>query len=352
MFNKEFQIDGVTIGPNHAPYIVAEMSGNHNQSIERALKLIEEAAKTGVQAIKIQTYTPDTMTLDIDKDEFQLKSEFELWQNKSLYELYREAHTPWEWHKEIFSHAKENNITCFSSPFDATAVELLESLDAPAYKIASFELTDLPLIKLCAETMKPIIISTGMGTLTEIYDAVETVEKTGNKNLILLKCTSSYPAPHSQANLATIKHMSETFDCLTGLSDHTLGLGTSIAAVALGAVFIEKHFTLRRADGGVDSEFSLEPEEFSDLVVASEQARASVGKISYGCQTESTKKSMKLRRSLYFVKDIKKGEIVRDQHIRAIRPGHGLKPKHLEQIIGRPLKKDVSKGTAVSWELV
>lgn len=352
MFNQEFEIDGQFIGRNRAPYVVAEMSGNHNQSIDRALNLIEEAAKTGVNAIKIQTYTPDTMTLDIDKEDFQLKSEFELWQNKSLYKLYHEAHTPWDWHKEIFSYAKEKNITCFSTPFDSTAVDLLESLNAPAYKIASFELTDLQLIKLCAETMKPIIISTGMGTLNEISDAVETVAKTGNKNLILLKCTSAYPAPHSQANLVTMKHMSDTFNCLTGLSDHTLGLGTAVAAVALGAVFIEKHFTLKRSDGGVDSSFSLEPSEFSDLVVAAEQARQSVGAVSYGCEDDATKKSMKFRRSLYFVTDLKKGETIKADHIRAIRPGYGLKPKHLPTVLGRTLRQDVSKGTAVSWDLL
>ncbi|MCB0407881.1 MAG: pseudaminic acid synthase [Bdellovibrionales bacterium] len=352
MFNKEVQINNISIGPKQTPYIVAEMSGNHNQSIDRALKLIEEAAKTGVQAIKIQTYTPETMTLDINKAEFCIKNEFEQWSEKNLFQLYKEAHTPWEWHKDIFEFAKEKGITCFSSPFDSSAVELLESLNAPAYKIASFELTDLPLIKLCAETMKPIIISTGMGTLNEIYDAVETVEKTGNKNLVLLKCTSSYPAPHSQANLATIKHMSETFNCLTGLSDHTLGLGTSIAAIALGAVFIEKHFTLRRADGGVDSSFSLEPEEFTELVAAAKQAHSSVGSISYGCQTEAAQNSRKFRRSLYFVKDVKKGETIQSEHIRAIRPGYGLKPKYLDKIIGKTLKQDVTRGTATTWELI
>src|SRR5699024_6857786 len=291
------------LGKNR-PFIIAEMSGNHNQSLERALEIVEKAAKTGVDALKIQTYTPDTMTLDVKRDEFVIKDNDNLWKDKTLYDLFEEAHTPWEWHKPIFDKCKELGIIGFSSPFDETAVEFLEKLEVPLYKVASFEVTHLPLIKKIAKTGKPIIISTGMATINEIKDAVYTARQHGAKDIILLKCTSTYPASAADSHIATIPHMKELFGCEVGLSDHTLGIGVAVASVVLGGTVIEKHFTLNREDGGVDAAFSLEPAEMSHLVDEVHRANESIGKIRYQ-PTEKEEKSRKRRRSIYISKDIK-----------------------------------------------
>lgn len=339
------------IGKEYPPFIVAEMSGNHNQSLDRALRIVEEAAKAGAHAIKLQTYTADTMTLDIGKGDFFIEDQASLWRGKSLYELYKEAYTPWEWHEPIFNRCKELGLVCFSSPFDETAVDFLESLDAPAYKIASFENIDIPLIKKVAATGKPIIISTGMASIAELDDAVKAVKNTGNNNIILLKTTSTYPATPDNTNILTIPHMREMFDVQVGLSDHTLGIGVAVASVAFGATLIEKHFTLSRAEGGVDSAFSLEPDELKELVIETERAWQSLGKVSYG-PTEKEKASLKHRRSLYFVMDMKAGDIVTRDNIRAIRPGSGLSPKYYDIFLGKRVKGDVARGTPVRWEII
>jgi len=327
------------------------MSGNHNQSLDRALEIVEAAAKTGAHALKIQTYTPDTMTLDIDEREFHISDPNSLWAGNSLYKLYGEAYTPWEWHKPIFDRARELGIIAFSTPFDDTAVDFLESLDVPCYKIASFENTDLPLIRRVAATGKPMIISTGMASIAELDDTVRAAREAGCKDLILLKCTSTYPAMASNTNILTIPHMRELFDCEVGLSDHTMGLGVSVASVALGATVIEKHFTLKRADGGVDSTFSMEPAEMTQLVEESERAWQALGKVCYGV-TEAEKKSIVFRRSLYVVKDLKAGDILTKDNVRAIRPGLGLPTKYIDLVIGKTVKKSVARGTALSWELL
>lgn len=339
------------IGRENPPFVIAEMSGNHNQSLERALEIVEAAAKTGAHALKIQTYTPDTMTLDLDEREFHISDPKSLWAGNSLYKLYGEAYTPWEWHKPIFDRARELDIIAFSTPFDDTAVDFLESLNVPCYKIASFENTDLPLIRRVAATGKPLIISTGMATVAELDDTVKAAREAGCKDLILLKCTSTYPATASNTNILSIPHMRELFDCEVGLSDHTMGVGVSVASVALGATVIEKHFTLNRADGGVDSTFSMEPVELTQLVVETERAWQAIGKVSYGA-TEAEKKSIEFRRSLYVVKDIKAGEVLTNENVRAIRPGLGLPIKYLPQIIGRVAKQDLERGTALSWQLI
>lgn len=348
--NKNYiEIDGKKIGPDYKPYIIAELSANHNGDINRALLSIEVAAQCGADAIKIQSYTADTMTIDCDGDEFQIKGG--LWDGYQLYELYQQAHTPFSWHKQLFAKAKEVGITLFSTPFDETAVELLESLNTPAYKIASFEMTDLPLIKRVAETGKPIIISTGMANFSEIKQAIETAKKYGCKELVILHCISAYPAPYDQANLATINDISKQFKVISGLSDHTLGTTVSIAAVALGASVIEKHFTLDRNDKGADSEFSIEPQELKQLVQDAQIAQQAIGIAGYE-EKPVEQASLTFRRSLYFVKDIKQGEVITDLHVKRIRPGFGLPPKYYEQIIGRKCKKDIKRGTAVQWELI
>ena len=339
------------IGRNNPPFVIAEMSGNHNQSLERALEIVEAAAKTGAHALKIQTYTPDTMTLDLNEREFHISAPKSLWEGKSLYKLYGEAYTPWEWHKPIFDRARELGIIAFSTPFDDTAVDFLESLNVPCYKIASFENTDLPLIRRVAATGKPLIISTGMASVAELDDTVKAAREAGCKDLILLKCTSTYPATAGNTNILTIPHMRELFGCEVGLSDHTMGVGVSVASIALGATVIEKHFTLNRADGGVDSTFSMEPAEMTQLVVETERAWQALGKISYGT-TEAEKKSIVFRRSLYVVQDIKAGEILTNENVRAIRPGLGLPTKYLPQIINRVAKQDLKRGTALSWDLI
>ncbi|MGO8755129.1 MAG: pseudaminic acid synthase [Gallionellaceae bacterium] len=345
------RIDDRQIGPDAAPFVIAEMSGNHNQSLERALEIVEAAAKTGAHALKIQTYTADTMTLDLDEREFHISDPDSLWKGTSLYRLYGEAYTPWEWHKPIFDRARELGIIAFSTPFDDTAVDFLESLDVPCYKIASFENTDLPLIRRVAATGKPLIISTGMATVAELDETVRAAREAGCKDLILLKCTSTYPATAENTNILTIPHLRELFGCEVGLSDHTMGLGVSVAGVALGATVIEKHFTLARADGGVDSAFSMEPAEMAQLVVETERGWQALGKVSYG-PIEAEKKSIQFRRSLYVVQDIKAGNVLTRENVRAIRPGLGLPTKYLEQVLGKTVKQDVKRGTALSWGMI
>jgi N-acetylneuraminate synthase len=351
MGSKEINILGRAIGFGHVPFIIAEMSGNHNQSLDRALEIVEAAAKSGAHALKIQTYTPDTMTLDLDEREFHISDPGSLWAGTSLYKLYSEAYTPWEWHKPIFDRCRELGMIGFSTPFDDTAVDFLESLDVPCYKIASFENTDLPLIRRVAATGKPLIISTGMATVAELDEAVSAAREAGCHDLILLKCTSTYPASAENTNILTIPHLRELFGCEVGLSDHTMGVGVSVAGVALGAAVIEKHFTLNRADGGVDSSFSMEPAEMAQLVMETKRARQALGQVSYG-PTEAEKKSIQFRRSLYVVKDIKAGDVLTVENVRAIRPGLGLPTKHLEQVLGRTVKQDVKRGTALCWDLI
>ncbi len=333
------------------PMVIAEMSGNHNQSLERALAIVDAAAKAGVDAIKLQTYTADTMTLDISEGEFFIADKESLWKGESLYNLYKKAYTPWEWHKPIFDRCKELGIMGFSTPFDATAVDFLEEFDVPCYKIASFENIDLPLIKKVAQTGKPIIVSTGMASLAELDDLVRTARKNGCTDLTLLKCTSSYPATPEGTNLLTIPHMRELFDCKVGLSDHTLGIGAAVASVALGVSAIEKHFTLARADGGVDSAFSMEPEEMAQLVRECETAAQALGGVCYAMQ-EQEKKSLQFRRSLYIVKDMKKGDVITEKNMRSIRPGLGLSPKYYDTLIGKKVTHNIKRGTALKWELV
>lgn len=345
------KLGNLRIGAGEKPFIIAEMSGNHNQSLERALEIVEAAARSGAHGLKIQTYTPDTMTLELDEREFHIGDPNSLWAGKSLYQLYGEAYTPWEWHKPIFDRARELGMIAFSTPFDATAVTFLEDLDVPCYKIASFENTDLPLIRRVAATGKPMIISTGMASIAELDDAVRAAREAGCMDLILLKCTSTYPATASNTNILTIPHMRQLFGCEVGLSDHTLGVGVSVASVALGATVIEKHFTLTRADGGVDSAFSLEPAEMGQLVTETERAWQALGQVSYGA-TEAEKKSIVFRRSLYVVEDLKAGEVLTEDNVRAIRPGLGLQTKYLEVVVGRVVKQDVKRGTALTWQLL
>ena len=339
------------IGPQHAPFVIAEMSGNHNQSLERALEIVEAAAKSGAHALKIQTYTPDTMTLDLDEREFHISDPKSLWAGTSLYKLYGEAYTPWEWHRPIFDRARELGIIAFSTPFDDTAVDFLESLDVPCYKIASFENTDLPLIRRVAATGKPLIISTGMATVAELDETVRAAREAGCTDLILLKCTSTYPATAENTNILTIPHMRELFGCQVGLSDHTIGMGVSVASVALGATVIERHFTLNRADGGVDSTFSMEPAEIAQLVVETERAWQALGKVSYGA-TEAEKKSIMFRRSLYVVQDLKAGDVLTNENVRAIRPGFGLPTKYLDVVLGKTVRRDVNCGIALTWDML
>ena len=348
---SEITIAGRKIGAAHAPFIIAEMSGNHNQSIDRAMVIVDAAAASGAHALKLQTYTADSMTLDLSEGEFFIADPNSLWKGRSLYELYQEAHTPWEWHKPIFDRCREQGMICFSTPFDDTAVEFLEGLDAPCYKIASFENTDLPLIRRVAKTGKPMIISTGMATVGELDEAVRAAQESGCNDLILLKCTSSYPATPEYTNIMTIPHLRELFGCEVGLSDHTMGVGVSVAAVALGATVIEKHFTLRRADGGVDSVFSLEPEELKMLILETEQAWQALGKISYG-PTEKEMASLQFRRSLYVAKDMEAGDVFNTENLRSVRPGLGLPPKYYEDLLGKHVRCMVKKGTPVSWNLI
>lgn len=347
----EIKIADRLIGRGHPPFVIAEMSGNHNQSLERALEIVEAAAKTGAHALKIQTYTPDTMTLDLDEREFHISDPKSLWAGTSLYKLYGEAYTPWEWHEPIFKRARELGIIAFSTPFDDTAVDFLESLEVPCYKIASFENTDLPLIGRVAATGKPLIISTGMATVAELDETVRTAREAGCKDLILLKCTSTYPAAPENTNILTIPHLRELFKCEVGLSDHTMGVGVSVASVALGATVIEKHFTLNRADGGVDSTFSMEPSEMAQLVTETGNAWQALGQVSYG-PTTAEKKSLVFRRSVYIVQDMEEGAVLTRDNIRCIRPGYGLPPGDYEELLGKRLTRAVKRGEAVRWDMV
>ncbi|MBB5016866.1 N-acetylneuraminate synthase [Chitinivorax tropicus] len=351
MSNRSFSIGGRRIGIDQPPFIIAEMSGNHNQSLDRALAIVVAAAKAGAHALKLQTYTADTMTLDCQEPGFTIDDPHSLWAGRTLYSLYDEAHTPWDWHRPIMARCHELGMLCFSTPFDDTAVDFLESLHVPCYKIASFENTDLPLIRRVAATGKPMIISTGMATVAELDETVRAARQAGCQNLVLLKCTSTYPATPAYSHVRTIPHMRELFGCEVGLSDHTMGVGAAVAAVALGATVIEKHFTLNRADGGVDSAFSMEPAELQSLVVETERAWQSLGHITYGVG-EVEQKSLAFRRSLYVVEAIEPGETLTARNVRAIRPGFGLPPKFLEQVIGRTAKVPIQRGTPLSWDLL
>lgn len=340
-----------TIGEGCTPFVIAELSGNHNQSLESAMAMIKAAAKAGVQAIKLQTYTADTMTIECGSEDFQILEGDSLWQGQTLHQLYQKAYTPWDWHKQLFDYANTLGIVAFSSPFDESAVDFLETLNVPCYKIASFENNDLPLIKKVAQTKKPVIMSTGMASEQEIEEAVACLRKHGCTELVLLKCTSAYPAKISEANLATITDLSKKFKCLVGVSDHTLGLTVPLTAVALGASVIEKHLVLSREDGGIDADFSLEPEEFSKLVNLTNEVSLAKGKVLYG-GSESEQASKKYRRSIYVAQDIKAGQKFTKENIRVIRPGLGLAPKYYEQLIGSRVISDIDKGTPLSAEHV
>ena len=345
------KIDNRKIGVGYAPFVIAEMSGNHNQSLDRALMIVEAAAKSGAHGLKLQTYTADTITIDVSDGEFFISDPNSQWNGSSLYELYSKAYTPWEGHKPIFDRARELGMLAFSTPFDDTAVDFLESLDVPCYKIASFENTDLPLIRRVAATGKPLIISTGMATVAELDETVRAAREAGCKDLILLKCTSTYPATAENTNILTLPHLRELFGCEVGLSDHTMGIGVAVASVALGATVIEKHFTLNRADGGVDSTFSTEPAEMAQLVVETGRAWQALGQVSYG-PTEAEKKSIQFRRSLYIVQSLKAGDVLTRENMRSIRPGFGLPPKYLGIALGKKVKRDVKKGTPFDWDLI
>jgi N-acetylneuraminate synthase len=351
LVDRETRVSGRAISRGAAPFVIAEMSGNHNQSLERALAIVEAAAKSGAHALKIQTYTADTMTLDLEEGEFFISDPKSLWEGKSLHKLYQEAYTPWEWHKPIFDRARELGMVAFSTPFDETAVEFLEDLDVPCYKIASFENTDIPLIRKVAATGKPMILSTGMATVAELAESVDAAREAGCRELILLKCTSTYPATPENTNILTIPHMRELFGCEVGLSDHTMGIGVAVASVALGATVIEKHFTLARVDGGVDSAFSMEPDEMRSLVVETEHAWRALGKVNYG-PTEAEQGSLVFRRSLYVGADIQDGDVFTVDNLRRVRPGYGLPPKYYQLLLGKRVIRSVEKGTAVSWGLV
>lgn len=346
--SKMIKIGAHSVGQGCSPFIIAEMSGNHNQSLDRAFELVDAAASAGVHALKLQTYTAETITLDLNDSEFVVSDKNILWAGQNLAELYRKAHTPWEWHSPIMERARQHGLVVFSSPFDETAVDFLETLNVPAYKIASFEIVHLPLIKKAASTGKPLIMSTGMASVSEIAEAVSTAREAGCKELVLLKCTSTYPASPENTNLLTITHMRNLFQCEIGISDHTMGVGASVAAVALGATVIEKHFTLSRADGGVDSTFSLEPAELKALVEETHRAHLAIGSISYG-PTPAEEKSLIFRRSIYCSNDINEGELFTSKNIKIIRPGLGLKPKHYDSVMNKRAKCNLKKGTPLKW---
>lgn len=342
--SQKIIINNQSIGTDYSPYVIAELSANHNGRLENAIRLIDLAKEAGASAVKIQTYKPDTITLNHRSDDFMLKDG--LWKGRSLYELYDWAHTPWEWHQDLFDHAKKSNITLFSSPFDKTAVDLLEKMNAPAYKIASFEIIDLDLIRYVAKTKKPMIISTGMASIEEIEDAVAVAKSAGCTELAVLHCVSGYPAPASDYNLRTILDMRKRFGLVTGLSDHTLGIATAVTSIALGASVVEKHFTLSRAGGGPDDSFSLEPDEFKSLCDSVKVAWSALGDIDYS-RKSSELENIKFRRSVYFVKDLKAGDLISKDDIRSVRPGYGLSPKYLEKIVGNKVMEDVKKNTPV-----
>lgn len=343
------RINGRAISSGTRPYLIAEMSGNHNHSLERALEIVEAAADSGADAIKLQTYTAETITLDCNAPGFVIEDPKSLWTGRRLYELYDEAHTPWEWHAPIMERAAALGLDCFSSPFDASAVDFLEGLGVPAYKIASFELVDLPLVRKVAETGKPMILSTGMASVVEIGEALDVCREAGNTQVCILKCTSTYPASPENTNIATIPNMRATFGCEVGLSDHTMGTGVAVGAVALGAALVEKHFTLRRADGGVDSAFSLEPAEFRALREETERAWQALGHVTYG-GTQAEEGSRAFRRSLYVAEDIALGEAFTARNLRSVRPGFGLAPKHYDTLLGKRVNRALARGTPVSWD--
>ena len=345
------EIAGRSIGINHPPFIIAEMSGNHNQSIERALEIIDAAANAGAHAVKLQTYTPDTITLNLSGGNFQINDSNSLWAGKNLHDLYNLAHTPWEWHLPLIQRATQKGLICFSSPFDESAVDFLEELDMPAYKIASFENNHIPLIRKAASTGKPLIISTGMATLAELEMAVTTARNSGCEQIILLKCTSTYPASPINSNISTIPHIRQLFGTEVGLSDHTMGIGVALASIAIGATVIEKHFTLRRSDGGVDSAFSLEPHELNNLVIESEKAWSSLGTISYG-PTTAEQKSLIFKRSIYVAADINKGDYFSAKNIRIVRPGDGAPPWMIDYIMGKQSNNSYKKGTPLSLDML
>lgn len=342
-------VGGRDIGPGFDVYIVAEISANHNQQLDRAIETIRAAKMAGADAVKLQTYTPDTITLRSDKEYFRIKGT--LWNDRTLYDLYKEAYTPWDWHPKLKQVAEDEGLQWFSTPFDASAVDFLEELDVPAYKVASFEIVDLPLLRSIARTGKPVIVSTGMATLGEIDEAVRTLKEGGTTQIALLKCTSAYPSPPEEMNLRTIPHLQDSFGLPVGLSDHTLGVSVPVAAVALGACIVEKHFTLSRADGGPDSAFSLEPDEFRSMVQAIRHTERALGGIHYGA-TRREKESRRFRRSLFVVKDVRAGERLTEDHIRSIRPAHGLHPRYFETVLGRRASRDIDAGTPLSWDLI
>lgn len=349
--HRNFAIAGRMVGPDHPPFIIAEMSGNHNHSLDRALAIVDAAAAAGADAVKLQTYTAATMTIDVDRPGFVIDDPASLWAGRRLYDLYHEAHTPWEWHGPIFERARGHGMIPFSTPFDESAVDFLETLDAACYKIASFEMTDHALVERVARTGKPMIVSTGMASAAEIDTTVRVARDAGATDIVVLKCTSTYPATPENSNIRTIPHMAALTGCQIGLSDHTMGVGAAVGAVALGATVIEKHFTLARADGGVDSAFSLEPDELRALVTETKRAWAALGEVRYG-PTTAEKASLQFRRSLYIVSDLKAGDLLNRANVRAIRPGLGLPPAELETILGMAVARDAPRGTPLTWDLL
>lgn len=345
------EIGGIPVGRDADPFVIAEISGNHHGSLDRALAIVDSLAGSGVHAVKLQTYTADTMTIDVDREEFTIQNPGSLWYGRTLHDLYSEAMTPWEWHEPIMARARELGMLCFSSPFDRTAVDFLLGLDVPCFKIASSEIIDIPLIRYTAATGKPLIISTGMATLEEIEDAVAAAREGGCEDLVLLKCTTSYPAQPEDSHLLTIPDLRERFGCEVGLSDHSLGVGVAVAAVALGAVVLEKHITLDRNDGAVDSPFSLEPPEFAQLVTETAAARVALGEIRYQ-PTEAEEGARGRRRSLYLVEHVAAGEVLTEHNLRSIRPGSGLPPKHWDEVLGRRVREAAPRGTPLTWELL
>ncbi|MCY6370410.1 pseudaminic acid synthase [Clostridium ganghwense] len=347
---NSIKIGNKVIGKEDSVFIIAEISANHNGDFDSAVKLIKEAKNAGVDAVKLQTYTPDTITIDCDNEYFQIK-QGTLWDGRTLYNLYKEAYTPWEWQPKLKKIAEEEGLICFSSPFDKSSVEFLEKIDIPAYKVASFEITDIPLIEYIASKGKPVIMSTGIASLRDIEEAVNACRRVNNNQIALLKCTSAYPAPFEDINLRTIPNLTETFDVISGISDHTLGLTVPVASVALGAKIVEKHFTLSRADGGPDAVFSLEPNELKEMVKAIREAEKALGQVSYNL-TEKMKKGREFSRSLFIVEDIKQGEIFTERNVKSIRPGFGMHPQHIKNIFGKKAKYNIEKGTPLQWELI